>query len=393
MHVLMISLDTAFLTQAITDSRARHEAYAERVGRISMVICNQRSTRALEPYRSSRLTATPTESSALYQYLTDGYLEGIKVHRESPVDVITTQDPFLTGLVGLRLRRRLGVPLIVQVHTSAIDNPYYAREHWSHPILQLVARWTLQRADGVRVVNEGERRACIRRGVQADRICVAPAPVDVSRFQIAVAPERLAAWRTTLDIQPDTPAVIWVGRPDRFKDLPTLFEAFGRIRNEVPAARLILVGNLDTPVVRNWISARGLSDLVRLTGPVAHADLPVLYQLARVYMHSSYYEGLGLVMIEAAASGLPVVSTASDGARDIVIDGETGTLVPIRNADALAAAVVDLLKQPVRAGLMGERGRQHVAQRFDQQKAITAWVGMWEAVAAGRKPCAPAQPA
>ncbi|HEY3159714.1 MAG TPA: glycosyltransferase family 4 protein [Vicinamibacterales bacterium] len=390
MHVLMISLDTAFLTQAITDSRPRHEAYAEQVGQISMVICNRRSARALAPYRSARLTATPTESRGYLQYLSDGYRLGLRAHEESPVDVMTTQDPFLTAVVGLRLRRRLGVPLIIQVHTSAIDNPYYAREHWTHPLLQRLARWTLRRADAVRVVNEGERQACIRHGVRAERICVAPAPVDVGRFQVVVAREQLDAWRAKLDIGHGAPVVIWVGRPERFKDFPTLLGAFARVHARLPAARLILAGNLDTPAIRNQIAALDLSPAVRLAGPVAHADLPSLYQAADVYMHSSYYEGLGLVMIEAAASGLPVVSTASDGARDIVIDGETGTLVPIGNPDALADAVVDLLVHPTRARSMGERGRQHVARRFDQQKSIAAWVGMWQSVAAGRKPCGPA---
>jgi glycosyltransferase involved in cell wall biosynthesis len=391
MHVLMISLDTAFLTQAITDSRSRHEGYAERAGRISMVICNRRAGRALEPYRSANVTATPTESRGRFQYLSDAYRLGLRAHQQAPVDLITTQDPFLTALVGLRLRRRLGVPLIVQVHTSAVDNPYYAREHWSHPLLQRLARWTLRRADAVRVVNEGERLACIRHGVAADRICVAPAPVDVGRFQVAAARERVAAMRAKLDIAADAPVAIWVGRPERFKDFPTLLEAFARVHARLPAARLILVGNLAIPAITDRTAALHLAPAVRLTGPVAHADLPSVYQAADVYMHSSYYEGLGLVMIEAAASGLPVVSTASDGARDIVIDGETGTLVPIGDPEALANAVLDLLTQPVRARAMGERGRQHVARRFDQQTVTDRWIGMWRSVAAGREPCDPSR--
>jgi glycosyltransferase involved in cell wall biosynthesis len=385
MHVLMISLDTAFLTQAITDSRSRHETYAEQVGRISMVICNRRSARALEPYRSARVTATPTESRGYLQYLSDGYRLGLRAHQETPVDVITTQDPFLTALVGLRLRRRLGVPLIVQVHTSAIDNPYYAREHWSHPLLQRLARWTLRRADAVRVVNQGERQSCIRHGVRADRICVAPAPVDVGRFQVPVSHERLDALRARLGVTTETPVVIWVGRPERVKDFPTLFKAFARVHARMPDARLILVGNMDTPAIQRQMSRLSLSNVVRFAGPVPHADLPGFYQLANIYMHSSYYEGLGLVLIEASASGLPVVSTATDGARDIVLDGETGTLVRIGNADALADAVVSLLTDPVRARAMGESGRRHVAQHFDQQKTIAAWVGMWESVAARKK--------
>jgi glycosyltransferase involved in cell wall biosynthesis len=83
-----------------------------------------------------------------------------------------------------------------------------------------------------------------------------------------------------------------------------------------------------------------------------------------------------------------VVSTATDGARDIVIEGETGFLVPIGDAEAMAERVIELFSHPGRANTMGERARRHVAERFDQQRSAASWTGMWRAVAAGEKPCA-----
>ena len=386
MHVLMISLDTALLTHAITDSRTRHEAYAERIGRISMVICNRRSARPLSPYRSRLLVAEPTESRSYVHYLFDGYRLGLKAQAEAPIDLVTVQDPFVTALIGLRLRRRLGVRLIVQINGSVIDNPYYANQSWRHRLMQRLARWTVRRADAVRVLNHAERDACIRHGVEADRACVAPIPTDVRRFQAPVAQHLLASWRTKLGVTADAPVAIWVGRPDPVKDLPTLLGAFALVHKQIPAACLVLVGSVNNPAVRNRISSLGLDGIVRLAGPVAHADLPALYQAANVYMHSSYYEGLGLVTIEAAAAGLPVVSTATDGARDIVVDGTTGILVPIGDADALAGGVIELFTHPERARHMGERARQHVAEHFDQQKSMAGWVGMWQSVAAQERP-------
>lgn len=387
MHVLMISLDTAFLTQAITDSRSRHERYAELVGKISMVVCNRRGAAPLTPYRSQRVAAIATESRGYLQYLSDGYRLGLRFNEETPVDVITTQDPFLTALIGLRLRRRLRVPVLMQVVSPIVENPYFAREGATHRALQQLARWTLPRADAVRVLSEGERQACIRRGVRADRVCNAPIPVDISAFASPAPPADVDRWRTKLGISADTPVAIWVGRPEPFKDLPTLFKAFTRVHERVPAACLVLVGNTDLPAIRDQISAAGLSSVVRMTGAIAHADLPALYQMANLFVQPSYYEGLGLVMIEASAAGLPVVSTSTDGGREIVVDGETGILVPVRDADALADGVVKMLIDPALARRMGERGRQHVARRFDHQMTTDRWVGMWRAVAAGKQPC------
>jgi glycosyltransferase involved in cell wall biosynthesis len=237
----------------------------------------------------------------------------------------------------------------------------------------------VRQADAVRVLNEGERRACLRHGVHPDRVSVAPIPTDISRFRVPASEEHLASWRSELGIESQTPLALWVGRPDPVKDLPTLLNAFARVHRRIPEARLVLAGDLEETTIRDQIAALGLSPAVKLPGAVPHDELPPLYQIATVYVHSSCYEGLGLVMIEAAAAGLPVVSTATDGARDIVLDGVTGTLVPIGDAAALADALLDFLSNPDRARMMGERGRQHVGERFDQERTTAAWIDMWRA--------------
>jgi glycosyltransferase involved in cell wall biosynthesis len=91
-------------------------------------------------------------------------------------------------------------------------------------------------------------------------------------------------------------------------------------------------------------------------------------------------------MIEAGAAGLPVVSTDTDGACEIVLDGETGRLVPVGDASALADGLVDLLSHPERARMMGERARQHVAERFDQQRSVATWIRLWQSVIASEPP-------
>src|SRR5690242_5683792 len=120
MHVLMLSMDGSLLTETIGNSRARHEGYAERAGRISVVVCNRGT--ALKPYASERLFIEPTNSHGYFNYLLDGYRAAMKLHRSQPINVITSQDPFLTGLIGLALRRRFNVPLIMQINVPVIEN-------------------------------------------------------------------------------------------------------------------------------------------------------------------------------------------------------------------------------------------------------------------------------
>ncbi len=386
MHALMISMDTSILTQTISNSRERHDAYGEQLGRISMIVCNRRGTAPLPAYDSAHLAVRPTESRGYVQYLLDGYRTGLRFHAEHPIDLITSQDPFLTGVVGLALRRRFGAPLVVQDHSSLIDNRYFAAESRRNRWLQRLARWTIRRADAVRVVNHAERLACIRHGLAPERVCVAPVPAAIGRFLIS-APA-VDPWRERLGLEAGTPVVLWVGRAAPVKNLPMLLRAFSRVYAALPSACLIITGDMSGTAIPDLVTASGLSSSVCLPGSIAHADLPALYQLATVYAHSSTYEGFGVVMIEASASGLPVVSTDTDGARDIVVDGQTGLLVPVGDEAALADALLGLLREPDRARVMGAQARDHVVQAFDETRLTVRWISLLQAVADRKMPCA-----
>jgi glycosyltransferase involved in cell wall biosynthesis len=388
MHILMIGMDTALLTGQIGNSRARHEGYAAQVGRISMVVCNRRGPAPLPPYRTDRLEARPTESRSYAHYLLDGYRMAMRVHAEQPIDVITTQDAFLTGLIGLAVRRRIKAPLIMQDHSCVVENPYFAAERPINRGLQWLARQTLRRADAVRVVNHEEGRACQRIGIPADRVCCIPVAPELGRFIDPVPPEQITAWRDRLGLAEGTPVALWVGRPVTFKNVPMLVRAFGLVKGVLPDARLVLAGDMRGTTIPEQIAALDLQDAISLPGPVPHADLPALCRIATVYAHSSNYEGFGLVLAEAAASGVPAVTTATDGAAETVVDGQSGLLVPVGDEQALANALIALLSDPARAAQMGAFARDHVRQTLDERQLADRWVGMWRAVAAGEPPCA-----
>lgn len=387
MHVLMVSMDSFVLTESIGNSRARHEAYAEQAGRISMVVCNRRPATPLSPYRSEKLYAAPTNSRSYLHYLLDGYRAAMRIHAEHPVDLITSQDPFLTGLIGLALRPRLHVPLIMQINMPLIENKYFAGESRRNAWLQRLARQTVRRANAVRVLNHEEQAGVVRLGISADHVCVAPIPPNLDKFRTPAAPEQIAHWRQQLDLPAGTPVIIWVGRPVACKDIPTLLRAFIKVQSAQLDAKLIIAGDVNGTNVSALVNQFGLSSSVRMPGAVRHTDLPALYQIANVYAHSSYYEAFGVVVLEASAAGLPVVSTASDGPREVIVDGRTGVIVPIGDSEALGRELLALLRDPVRAKQMGEYACSYVNEHFSEQDMINRWVGMWPAVAAGEPPC------
>src|SRR5262249_35825678 len=99
-------------------------------------------------------------------------------------------------------------------------------------------------------------------------------------------------------------------------------------------------------------------------------DVPGLLARASLFVLPSYTEGISLTLLEAMARGLPVVATRVGGNPEVVEGGETGLLVPARDAEALAAAVLDLQRGPERGGRMGAAGRRRVEEHFDVRRMV-----------------------
>jgi lipopolysaccharide/colanic/teichoic acid biosynthesis glycosyltransferase len=189
--------------------------------------------------------------------------------------------------------------------------------------------------------------------------------VEVERF--APTPERLAqaaALRRQLRIPSDAPVIGFVGRFTRDKGLPELVAAFQAVRDRLPNVRLLLLGRFESgdpvpPEVRTFLE----------TDPgVVHAgfvaDPSIHYQVMDVLALPTYREGFPTVVLEAAAAEKPVVSTYATGARDAVIDGVTGMLVPIGDSKALGEALLAVLEDRSLAEGLGRAGRRRVEQHY-----------------------------
>ena len=171
----------------------------------------------------------------------------------------------------------------------------------------------------------------------------------------------------------DAPVVVCVSRLVPRKGQDVLVAAWPRVLARHPGARLLLVGGgPDEARLRRAVAARGLQGSVVLTGAVPPAHLPEHYAAGDVFAMPCRtrrggldVEGLGMVYLEAAACGLPVVAGTSGGAPEAVLDGESGTVVrDPRSPEAVAAAVTALLDDPVRARAMGAAGRAWVQRRW-----------------------------
>jgi glycosyltransferase involved in cell wall biosynthesis len=172
--------------------------------------------------------------------------------------------------------------------------------------------------------------------------------------------------RARLGISPDAAVLGFVGRLVRDKGIAELAAAWGMLRDEFPGAHLVLVGPEEPqdPVPPGTMELLRQDPRVHLVGP---ADSAPWYAAMDVLLFPSYREGFPNVPLEAAAMGLPVVATRIPGCVDAVADGETGTLVPPRDAGALAGAVRPYLASPALRSQHGRRGRERALRDFGQE--------------------------
>ncbi|HEX2073300.1 MAG TPA: glycosyltransferase family 4 protein [Geodermatophilus sp.] len=183
----------------------------------------------------------------------------------------------------------------------------------------------------------------------------------------------------------DAPVVVCVSRLVARKGQDVLVAGWPRVLARHPGARLLLVGGgPDEGRLRRAVAARGLQESVVLTGPVPPGQLPEHYAAGDVFAMPCRtrrggldVEGLGMVYLEAAACGLPVVAGTSGGAPEAVQDGVTGHVVADpRSPQAVATAIAGLLDDPARARRMGAAGRAWVEQRWSWATIARTFAGL-----------------
>ena len=259
------------------------------------------------------------------------------------------------GLVGRRYALRRGLPLVTSFHT---DFPRYTRDYgvgWLEP---LVWRWLLW-FHGPASVTHTPGRAVLEKLTQHGlaHAVLWGRGVDTALFNPT---KRDHAWRRVLGVHEGATLVMHVGRLALEKNLDVLIDAWSSAQDELGSeAMFLLIG--DGPVARDLESR---APWVRRIGFVQHEELAKVYASSDVCVLPSVTETLGLVALEAMASGLAVVAADAGGFRESICDGHDGLLVPPHAPSAYAAAIVRLCRdREFREAL--SRNARHSAEARD----------------------------
>jgi glycosyltransferase involved in cell wall biosynthesis len=265
---------------------------------------------------------------------------------------------------GLPVSRILGKPILMKVGGSGVI-PLMARS----AIGRLELRWLREWAYRVMILNDGMQQEAIEDGFVPHQLYWMPNPVDTDKFAPVDSIARRER-RAQFGIPADARVVLYCGRLAPEKALPSLIEAFARVVRRIPDAVLVLVGDgpLLTLLSQQAAQLHLPETSVRFVGRVSPPEVADWLEIADVFTLVSPSEGFPCALAEAMSVGLASVVSDIPGNRQLIDDGRHGLLVPVGDAEAIAAALIELLEDTPLRERMGEEARKRVLENYSTAK-------------------------
>ncbi|RUQ98047.1 glycosyltransferase [Labedella endophytica] len=297
-----------------------------------------------------------------------------------PVDVLHSHHWF-SGMAALPVARRRGIPHLQSFHSIAADptTPLSDGERPESPGRLAGEALLARESDAVVAISEAEARTVVDRlGGGRERVTVVPPGVDADLFHPWTGGHRGRGY------------VVAAARLQPLKGLDLAIEAVAHVPGDVRPT-LVVAGEASADFdgyvdeLRALAADSGVTDDVRFIGPQSRADLAALLRESRLVLVPSHSETYGLVALEASASGVPVVASASGGLTEAVLDGRTGLVLASRDPRDWGAAIAALLRDGERLADLGRAGRAH-AESLSWDHSAAALVRCYRALSATAAP-------
>ncbi|HVK04794.1 MAG TPA: glycosyltransferase family 4 protein [Armatimonadaceae bacterium] len=317
------------------------------------------------PWSARRSLAEKVRGAAQFQVSLRRLLP---VARAFAPDVVYSNQQAADCLAATFLARRLARPQIIHLH-------YHIGPWLKRPVLD-----RLRTCDHVVAISDFIRACGLEHGIAPGRITTVRNALDAAPFS-PPSPESRAWVRRELGLAPDAALVGIVSRLDPGKGHEDTIDAFARVAARHPGSHLVVVGDGTERAAYEAHARRQTACADRIHFLGRRADVPRLLPGFDLFCHPSRAEPFGLAVLEAAASGLPILAYDEGGTPEIVRDGETGFLAPPGDVAALADKMSLLLERPDLRREMGDAGRRRAVDEFRPEDAAEQFARVLKRVA------------
>jgi glycosyltransferase involved in cell wall biosynthesis len=312
----------------------------------------------------------------------ESYLRINRAIREFHPEVVHTHSG-KAGFVGRVAARACGVPAIVHTVHGAPFHPYQGRA--ARTVLRWCERFAAVRCDMlVSVADAMTDRLVEARVAPREKFATVYSGMEVERF--LAADEHRQHVRKQFGYDDRHVVVGKIARLFHLKGHQYVVRAAEQIVAARPEVRFLFVGDgLLSRSIREQVCRAGLETYFQFAGLVEPEQIPAMLGAMDIVVHASLREGLARVLPQALIAGKPVISYDIDGAREVVIDGQTGVLLPPESVDELAAAVCRLAADPALRARLGAEGRRRFAQAFRHEHMTEKLRQLYEHILSSKK--------
>ena len=273
-------------------------------------------------------------------------------------DVLHAHSPLTVGLLAYFTASTKNLPLIYTYHTSITDYTHYLKVIGGTAVIRHAARWfsttSTNLGDQIVVPSPKFHHLLLEQKVRRP-IHTIPNGIDLSNFKAAKHP---GSFRNRLGLKSDTPILLSVGRVDPEKRLDFLIDAFACLADRIPEAHLVFAGDGSArKKLEEHAAATKVNSRIHFLGMVNRTELPDLLHDATVFLSASTTEVHPISVIEAIASGLPLVAVQDEAFEGMIVENENGHLTPL-DAGAFSDTLVKLLSDPERLVQFGKRSTE-----------------------------------
>ncbi|MHA1314108.1 MAG: glycosyltransferase family 4 protein [Candidatus Helarchaeota archaeon] len=358
----MIGWDSSLATEneiVIGDSKFRHILYGKLVSTLHIIVPSPRKTKQKPMKLSENVFIYPVSRGI--RFMIEAFSLGMRLCNKMNIDVITAQDPFYTGLIGVMLKRLLRKPLNIQLHIKIFKNIYWLKESKKHYLLLLLSKFLLKQATTIRVVSKKIKRSIIDSlRIPEDRIICFPVFTNIEAF--SSFNQELSIRDKYLEYEN---IILFVGRLVAQKNVDFLIKAAKNVLKTHPDVLFLIIGDgPEREHLDKLVKELEIRDNVIFKGKIENKDLIKNYFISDIFVLPSNYEGWGLVCIEALAARKPVIMTNTGCADEVVIDGHNGYVIPIGDVQTLAKKIIYLIENPEVRKQMGQFGWESIQGKY-----------------------------